>query len=202
MAPNPSHVYDCERMMPSWPTGMMPNRQRWPGSWHKRPPSSSGSDGMRGDGTRCMANSGRCWRRCAACAMPRWAGQIRGTKDRPALTIRIAAMRKSPQAADYVLIMTTLTEAAADAAEILAGYRLRWQIEIAFKRLKGLLHIDELRAFDPDLAQTYLLAKLLGAVLVDAIRTQGPDFSPPFGYSRLRISRSKRYPPPCGVFPK
>ena len=50
--------------------------------------------------------------------------------------------------------------------------------QIAFKRLKGLLHIDELRAFDPDLAQTYLLAKLLGAVLVDAIRTQGPDFSP------------------------
>ena len=54
--------------------------------------------------------------------------------------------------------------------------------QIAFKRLKGLLHIDELRAFDPDLAQTYLLAKLLGTVLVDAIRTQGPDFSPPFGY--------------------
>ncbi len=48
----------------------------------------------------------------------------------------------------------------------------------AFKRLKNLIHIDELRAFDPDLAQTYLLAKLLGAVLVDALRTHGPDFSP------------------------
>jgi len=57
-------------------------------------------------------------------------------------------------------------------------YRLRWQIEIAFKRLKSLLRIDELRAFDPVLAQTYLLAKLLAAVLVDAVRTQGPDFSP------------------------
>ncbi len=156
-----------------------------------------------------------------------WWVQIPGTKDRPALTVRIVAMRKSPQAAekarrtarkaardhgytvaketleaaDYVLILTTLTETAADAAEILELYRLRWQIEIAFKRLKSLLHIDELRAFDPDLAQSYLLAKLLGAVMVDAIRTQGPDFSPPFGYSRLRISRSRRCPPPCGVLP-
>ena len=133
-----------------------------------------------------------------------WWVQIAGTKDRPPLKVRIVAMRKSApaaekarrkarkaardhgytvaketlEAADYVLILTTLTETAADAAEILELYRLRWQIEIAFKRLKSLLHIDELRAFDPDLAQSYLLAKLLGAVMVDAIRTQGPDFSP------------------------
>ena len=129
-----------------------------------------------------------------------WWVQISGTKDRPPLKVRIVAMRKSAQAAEkarkdtrdhgytvaqdtleatgYVLILTTLTETAAEAAEILELYRLRWQIEIAFKRLKSLLHIDELRAFDPDLAQSYLLAKLLGAVMVDAIRTQGPDFSP------------------------
>ncbi len=150
-----------------------------------------------------------------------WWVQIPGTKDRPPLTVRIVAMRKSPQAAekarrkarkdardhgytvaqetleaaDYVLILTTLTEAAADAAEILELYRLRWQIEIAFKRLKSLLHIDELRAFDPDLAQTYLLAKLLGAVLVDAIRTQGPDFSP-YGFPvRSDILRRVAYFP-------
>ena len=133
-----------------------------------------------------------------------WTVQIAGTQDRPALRVRIVAMRKSApaaekarrtarkdarnhghtvsqatlDAADYVLILTTLDAAEADAAEILELYRLRWQIEIAFKRLKSLIHIDELRAFDPDLAQTYLLAKLLGAVLVDALRTHGPDFSP------------------------
>lgn len=134
-----------------------------------------------------------------------WTVQIAGTKDHPALRVRIVAMRKSASAAekarrtarkearnhghtvsqatldaaDYVLILTTLSAAEADAAEILELYRLRWQIEIAFKRLKSLIHIDELRAFDPDLAQTYLLAKLLGgAVLVDALRTHGPDFSP------------------------
>ncbi|PSR23894.1 MAG: hypothetical protein C7B45_01010 [Sulfobacillus acidophilus] len=150
-----------------------------------------------------------------------WWVQIPGTKDRPALKVRIVAMRKSVQAAekarrkarkdardhgytvaaetleaaDYVLILTTLTKTAADAAEILELYRLRWQIEIAFKRLKSLLHIDALRAFAPDLAQTYLLAKLLGAVLVDAIRTQGPDFSP-YGFPvRPDIPRRVAYCP-------
>ncbi len=133
-----------------------------------------------------------------------WWMQIPGTKDRPMLTVRIVAMRKSAQAAEkarrkarkdardhgytvvhetfeaaeYVLILTTLSEEAADAAEILELYRLRWQIEMAFKRLKSLLHIDALRAFNPELAQTYLLAKLRGVVRVDAIRTHGPDFSP------------------------
>lgn len=40
------------------------------------------------------------------------------------------------EAADYVLILTTLTETAADAAELLELYQLRWQIEIAFYTLK------------------------------------------------------------------
>lgn len=176
---------------------------------------------------RFQALDGKPWSVLAAVrALPdatpgEWWVQIPGTKDRPALTVRIVAMRKSPQAAeqarrkarkgardhgytvaqetleaaDYVLIVTTLSEAAADAAEILELYRLRWQIEIAFKRLKSLLHIDELRAFDPDLAQTYLLAKLLGAVLVDAIRTQGPDFSP-YGFPvRADVLRRVAYFP-------
>lgn len=78
---------------------------------------------------------------------------------------------------------------------------LRWQIECAFKRLKSLLDLDELRAFDSALAQTYLLAKLLGAILVDGLRTTGPAFSPPFGYSRLRISRPRGRSAPFGAVP-
>lgn len=54
-------------------------------------------------------------------------------------------------------------------------YRLRWQIECEFNRLQSLLYLNH---FDPDLAQTSLLAKVLGALLVDAIRTDGPDLSP------------------------
>lgn len=148
-----------------------------------------------------------------------WWVQLRGTKDRPPLRLRVVAIRKSHsageqarrqarqsakrhghtasaatlEAADYVLVLTTLSETAADAAEILELYRLRWQIELAFKRLKSLLDIDELRAFDPALAQTYLLAKLLGAFLVDTIRTRGPSFSP-YGYP-VRIDVQTRLAP-------
>ncbi len=133
-----------------------------------------------------------------------WWAQVRVGKDRSPLRLRVIAIRKSSaatarsqrkartkakgkgyqvsattlEAAQYVFILTTLAEADASAEEILELYRLRWQIECAFKRVKTLLQIDHLRAFDPALAQTYLLAKVLGALLVDALRTDGPDFSP------------------------
>ena len=133
-----------------------------------------------------------------------WDVQIRPTADGPPLRLRVVALRKSPaaaeasrrqarraaqrhghtvaaatlEAADYVLILTTLPDTVASATEILELYRLRWQIECAFKRCKSLLHCDQLRAFDPDLAQTYLLAKVLGALLIDAIRNPDRSFSP------------------------
>ena len=50
-----------------------------------------------------------------------------------------------------------------------------------------------MRACDPDLAQTYRLAKLLGAVLVDAIRTHGPDFSPDGFPVRADVPRRVAY---------
>ena len=135
-----------------------------------------------------------------------WPVQIPGTADRPALPLRLVACARRPappsgrgharpdarkhghtptaatlEAADYVLVLTSLPGTAADAADILELYRLRWQIECAFKRLKSLLHLDAWRAFDPTLAQTYLLAKLLGAVMVDALGAPDPAFSP-YGY--------------------
>ncbi len=95
----------------------------------------------------------------------------------PPLRLRVVAAA-TLEAADYVLILTTLPDTVASATEILELYRLRWQIECAFKRCKSLLHCDPLRAFDPDLAQTYLLAKVLGALLIDAIRNPDRSFSP------------------------
>ena len=111
-----------------------------------------------------------------------WPVQIPGTADRPALALRLVACARRPappsargharpgahkhghtptaatlEAADYVLGLTSLPGTAADAADILALYRWRWQIDCAVKRLKRLLPLDAWRAFDPDLAQTYLL---------------------------------------------
>ena len=62
-------------------------------------------------------------------------------------------------------------------------------MECAFKRITSLLHFDQLRAFDLDIAQMYLLAIILGALLADSVR------NPETGFFPLRIS------PPTGSFP-
>jgi hypothetical protein len=72
--------------------------------------------------------------------------------------------------------MSNLGEPVWTAGQVMALYRLRWQVEMAFKRLKGVLALDHLRAQDPDLAQSYLLSKLLGALMVDRM-SHGPAVS-------------------------
>lgn len=80
---------------------------------------------------------------------------------------------ESLEAAGFLVVMSNLEAQRWCPEHILALYRLRWQVEIAFKRLKGVLHLDHLRAQDPDLAQSYLLAKLLGALMVDRLSQAG-----------------------------
>lgn len=70
------------------------------------------------------------------------------------------------------MLATTLPAEGYPAAEVLAAYRLRWQIELAFKRLKSLLHIDRLRARTPAGARTWLYAHLLLALILDDLTQQ------------------------------
>jgi hypothetical protein len=70
-------------------------------------------------------------------------------------------------AAGFVLVLTNLPAETWSAQLVLVLYRMRWQIELCIKRLKSLLEFDHLRAKDPRLVQTYLLTKLLIALLVD-----------------------------------
>jgi hypothetical protein len=67
-------------------------------------------------------------------------------------------------AAQFTILATSLAEPAEQIFEL---YRLRWQIEIAFKRLKSLLRIDRLEAKDPDLVRTWLLAHIIAALLIE-----------------------------------
>lgn len=60
------------------------------------------------------------------------------------------------------------------ASDILAIYRLRWQIELEFKRLKSLLNLDYIRAPDPAVVRAYILTKLLGALLVEELARFSP----------------------------
>ncbi len=75
-------------------------------------------------------------------------------------------------AAGFVILLTNLPADPWPPDRILWLYRIRWQIETLFKRLKGLILLDHLRAKDPKLAQAFLLAKLLLALLVDQMTHQ------------------------------
>lgn len=83
-------------------------------------------------------------------------------------------------AAGFVLLLTNLSVETWSAQLILVLYRMRWQIELCIKRLKSLLEFDHVRAKDPKLVQTYLLTKLLIALLVDdmtnQVSSQYPDW--------------------------
>ena len=81
--------------------------------------------------------------------------------------------QRSLEAAGFITVLSNLAPQEWSAGQVLAAYRLRWQVELAFKRLKGVLTLDHLRAQDPDLCQTYLLAKLLGAMMVDRLSRAG-----------------------------
>jgi len=85
---------------------------------------------------------------------------------------------RSIEAAGFVIIVTSLDAEVCDADEVLALYRTRWQIELAFKRLKSLIHIDRLPAKDPDLAKAWLYSHLIFALSIDTLSSNALD-SPP-----------------------
>src|SRR5882724_4097757 len=89
--------------------------------------------------------------------------------------------RVTPQTlkgAEFILLVTSLDAESFPAADILALYRRRWQVELVFKRLKSLLGLDELPAKDPDLARTWIYAKLLAHLLAEDLTRKILD-SPP-----------------------
>lgn len=70
--------------------------------------------------------------------------------------------------AEWVSIFTTLPPELLPTATIAALYRVRWQAELAIKRLKSLLDIDHLRAREHSaLAELYLHGKLLYAWVLE-----------------------------------
>jgi Transposase DDE domain len=119
---------------------------------------------------------------------------------------RICAIRKSPDAiaraqrrltlkqqagktvgattrryAEYVLVFTTLPEAEATTAQVLEAYRLRWQVELTFKRLKSIAQIGHVPKHDDQSSRAWLYGKLLVALLSQRLARVGKTISP-WGY--------------------
>jgi DDE family transposase len=85
---------------------------------------------------------------------------------------------RSLVAAAFLILATSLPADAYPAEAVLAVYRLRWQIELAFKRLKSLLHIDQLPTRTRAASQSWLYAHLILALLCDELSQDFLAFSP------------------------
>jgi len=123
------------------------------------------------------------------CALKKSAQQTRAAQEK----LRQTAIRKGRtlqpdtlEAAGYVVVLTTLSDVPADL--ILELYRYRWQIELAFKRLKSLLHLGHLKKTDPAGARAWLQGKLFVAALIETLIAVGERFSP-WGYFLLESRR-------------
>jgi len=85
------------------------------------------------------------------------------------------------EAAAYTFVFTTLKRDEFKPAKILEMYRGRWQVELAFKRLKSLLGLGHLKKTDEDVAKAWLQGKLLVAFLIEALIASAERFFP-WGY--------------------
>jgi len=128
---------------------------------------------------------------------PIWIGRKNGAP----LQVRLVALKKSPQAAaegrrkarrnaqregyqlskkalvaaDWVILVTSLKPEEFTTDDILALYRLRWRIELAFKRLKSLVGLKGPPGFEERSAKPYLLAHLLMILLLEPLITEFED---------------------------
>jgi len=116
------------------------------------------------------------------CALKKSAEQTRTAQEklRQVATKKGRALQPDTlEAAGYVVVLTTLPDV--PAPQILELYRYRWQIELAFKRLKSLLHLGHLKKTDPVGAKAWLQGKLFVATLIETLIAVGERLSP-WGY--------------------
>jgi IS4 transposase len=93
-------------------------------------------------------------------------------KRRAKLAAAKAGRRPSQQtlyASEWVILVTSLQEEFFPTEEIFKLYRMRWRIELAFKRLKSLIGLRSPPARDTALARSWILSHLLMILLVEPL---------------------------------
>jgi hypothetical protein len=88
--------------------------------------------------------------------------------------------RESWEAAQYFSVWSTLPESFLTHT-VLDLYRLRWQVELAFKRMKSIMGLGHLPKKDPASARAWLHGKIFASLLVERIVEAADTFSP-WGY--------------------
>ena len=131
----------------------------------------------------------------------------RGQPPPPDLTVRLAILRASDKQSDrerariersrskhgvtpkpetwdmagVILLATNLDPDLWPVTRLTQLYRLRWQIELAFKTLKSTFRMRNTPAKDPELSRTWILANLLAAALANTLADALMGAVPPSG---------------------
>jgi hypothetical protein len=134
---------------------------------------------------------------CGVIDRPVWIGRKSGS----ALSLRLVAIKKPTQAAEaarrkarrdarkgghqlskgtlvaaeWVILITSLNAKTFSTADILALYRLRWRIELGFKRLKSVIGLKGPPGSDERSARPYVLAHLLMILLLEPLVDEFED---------------------------
>jgi len=100
---------------------------------------------------------------------------------------KISSGRQARRFVCYVMVFTTLPREIADCETVLECYRLRWQIELAFKRLKSIMQFGHVPKQSDQSGRAWLYGKLFVALLAEKMARVGSTISP-WGYNLPRQS--------------
>lgn len=84
--------------------------------------------------------------------------------------------------AEYVIVFTTFPEDQFSTKDVLEWYRIRWQIELVFKRFKQIAQLGHLPKQDDESAQAWLYGKLFIALVTEKLIGYAASISP-WGYN-------------------
>ena len=92
--------------------------------------------------------------------------------------------------AKYVIVFTTFPEHDFPTADVLEWYRIRWQVELVFKRFKQIAQMGHLPKCDDESAKAWLYGKLFVALLTEGLVEYASSISP-WGYCLAGASYAK-----------
>ena len=80
--------------------------------------------------------------------------------------------------AEYVIVFSTFPEEKFSTFDILEWYRIRWQIELVFKRFKQIAQLGHLPKYDDESTKAWLYGKLFVSLLTEKLISYAVSFSP------------------------
>ena len=81
----------------------------------------------------------------------------------------------------YVIVFTTFPEESFSDIDVLEWYRIRWQVELIFKRFKSIAQLGHLPKHSGDSSKAWLYGKLFVALLTEKLIQHASSISP-WGY--------------------